>query len=107
MKKEAKPNTFWSVPNRCRDVCKEVSILDELKEDKLRQLHTQIKQQTAVNLNVTAYLGEISRKLTIDEHKYDQLVRLVGKQAAPDYLTLGAYKVMSNMGIINTRIMDT
>ena len=107
MKKEAKPNNFWSVPDRCRDVCEEVSIVDELREDKLRQLHTQIKQQKASNLNVTAYLEEISRKLTIDEAKYDQLAQRVGEQAAPNYLAFGVYKVMSNMGIINTRVTDT
>lgn len=106
MKRGAKHKIFWAPLDKCRDTCDQVSILDELGEGELRQLHTRIKQQTASNLTVTAYLEEISKKVVIPDRKYEGLAELVGEDAAPEYLAIGVYAVMSNMGIINTRVAD-
>lgn len=109
MEKEVEHDKFWSALSTSRDICEKVSIIDDLKEEELRQLHQRIRWQKAPGLNLNGYLEEVSRKLAVEinKRKLEKLAQLVGENATRTYLVCCVCKVMWNMGIINIRVEDT
>lgn len=109
MEKEVEYDKFWPALNTSRDICEKVSIIDDLKEEELRQLHQLIKWQKAPGLSLNGYLEEVSTKLAVEinERKLEKLAQLVGENATRAYLVCCVCKIMCNMGIINIRVEDT
>ena len=107
MTKKARPNKNWFALDNARDICGNVSIIDDLTEEELHKLHKRITWQKAAGLNLVGYLEEVSKKFSTDiinETKLERLALLVGEDAVPDYLACCVLKVMWNMRIINIRV---